>query len=104
MNIATRLGAVLALAMSGQVLAEAPTTLDFAALDKNHDGRISAVEARADAELHSIFDTLDLNHDGYLTPTEFSRWSRAGKVDGVDPSDPTTGPSGSRGGQHMPVR
>ena len=103
MNVATRLGIALALAASGQAVAETPNALDFRTVDKNHDGRISVAEARADPELLGKFDALDLNHDGFLTPAEFSRWSRAGKVEGAAPADPSTGPSGSSGAQHMPA-
>ncbi len=77
-----------------------PTLFDFKPMDINSDGRVSLEEAKPNSELVRAFEALDLNHDDFLTPLEFSRWSRAGKS--LVPSDPTTAPSGSNGAQHMP--
>jgi len=73
--------------------------VDFQKLDRNHDGKLSAQEARADAELTAEFDTLDVNHDGFLSPAEFQAWPRARKTQAPDPS---TAPGGSSGAQHLP--
>ncbi len=73
----------------------------FSTLDSNKDGRISLEEARAAPDLYASFDMLDLNHDGFLSPVEFQAWPRALKTN-VAARDPTTGPSGSAGAQHMP--
>ncbi|WP_420139404.1 EF-hand domain-containing protein [Sphingomonas sp.] len=40
----------------------------FASADANHDGKVSAAEAQAQAA--AAFDTVDANHDGILTPEE----------------------------------
>jgi hypothetical protein len=72
----------------------------FAAVDRNRDGAISALEAEAFADLQAQFETLDANRDGQLAPLEFERWSRAAKAG--KPVDPTTAPGGSSGAQHMP--
>jgi hypothetical protein len=74
----------------------------FGTLDTNKDGRISLAEARAAPDLYASFDMLDSNHDGYLSPAEFQAWPRALKSKDVAARDPTTGPSGSAGAQHMP--
>jgi hypothetical protein len=103
MNTAPHLGVfLLALVAAAQAVAQSPQLIDFRSLDTNHDGRISSVEGRASADLQDNFDALDKNQDGYLSPTEFAAWPRASK-DGETPADPTTGPSGSRGAQHMPA-
>jgi hypothetical protein len=94
---------VLALTAAGAICAQEPATpKDFSTLDKNKDGRVSSTEAEGRAELHDIFDALDKNHDGFLTATEFSAWSGAGNTKDAVPVDPTTGPGGSSGAQHMP--
>jgi hypothetical protein len=94
---------MLALTAAGSICAQAPAMpKDFSTLSKNKDGRVSSVEAEARAELHDIFDGLDKNHDGFLTGAEFSAWSGAGNTNDAVPVDPTTGPGGSSGAQHMP--
>jgi len=40
----------------------------FTAADTNHDGKLTQVEFRADAE--RFFNVLDLNHDGEIDPAE----------------------------------
>jgi hypothetical protein len=74
----------------------------FSTLDTNKDGKLSRSEARADPDLYMAFDTLDVNHDGFLSPQEFQAWPRALKTKDAAVRDPTTGPSGSAGAQHMP--
>jgi Ca2+-binding EF-hand superfamily protein len=76
--------------------------LAFSAVDANKDGKVSLLEARADPELYAEFAALDINQDGFLTPAEFSAWPRAAKTKDVTARDPTTGPGGSAGAQHMP--
>ena len=107
MKIATCLGLVLAVTFAANVDAQTPpaknqnpTLFDFKPIDMNADGRVSLEEAKPNSDLVSAFEALDVNHDDYLTPLEFSRWSRAGKS--LVPADPTTAPSGSNGAQHMP--
>jgi hypothetical protein len=76
--------------------------IDFAAVDKNGDRNVSKDEALLFPELASAFEMLDTDRDEAISPTEFSRWSRAGKVAGARPADPATAPGGSAGAQHMP--
>jgi Ca2+-binding EF-hand superfamily protein len=40
----------------------------FAEADANHDGKVSAAEAKARAD--AAFDAADTNHDGILSPEE----------------------------------
>lgn len=57
---------------------------DFAAMDTNHDGKLTRAEieawqqkqemARIMARNHAIFVALDTNHDGMLSPEEFSKF------------------------------
>lgn len=108
MRIDKHLGPLaLALIISAAALAAAPTptgppTIDFLSLDKNKDGKLSRAEVMNVDDLRADFDLLDTNHDDSLTPPEFGRWSRAGKTKDAMPVDPSTGPSGSSGAQHMP--
>jgi hypothetical protein len=105
---------LLALAVAGVAHAQTPpakasTTpadtpkIDFITIDRNTDGRLSKEEAAPVADLQIAFSLLDADGDDSVSPTEFSRWKRAGKVDGVKPPDPATTPSGSAGAQHMPA-
>jgi len=75
--------------------------VDFAAVDKDANGRLSKQEALAVADLDGVFASLDTDHDGSVSPVEFSHWSRAGKAN-LPPRDPATAPGGSAGAQHMP--
>ncbi|NUS39758.1 MAG: hypothetical protein HOQ02_12150 [Lysobacter sp.] len=60
--------------MSDQAL----TGDDFARIDTDHDGRISAAEA-ANAGLGSRFKALDMDGDGYISSAEFHAGMRADK-------------------------
>jgi hypothetical protein len=73
--------------------------VDFNKLDKNHDGKLSRLEAQADPGLSMDFDALDANHDGYLSVEEFQAWPRAKKTSAPDVG---TAPGGSSGAQHLP--
>jgi len=53
-------------------MAQAPKTLSFDELDKNHDAKLSLDEASADDKLFVAFKTLDKNKDGYLSREEFA--------------------------------
>lgn len=44
----------------------------FAALDKNHDGKVSKEEAAADKSLSPHFAMLDMDKDGNLDVMEFA--------------------------------
>lgn len=46
----------------------ARVTRMFTTADANHDGKVSAAEAQAQAA--AAFDAVDANHDGILTPEE----------------------------------
>lgn len=89
----------------GTVYADTPArqaSLDFASLDANSDGRISASEVQFVDDLRAEFPNLDANGDEELTPAEFGKWDRAASSSATAPADPSTGPSGSSGAQHMP--
>ena len=80
----------------------APALIGFQSVDANHDGKVSAQEAKTVADLSADFLTLDTDQDTLLTPVEFGRWSRAANISDALPSSPATGPGGSAGAQHMP--
>jgi hypothetical protein len=106
MKMAVSLTCVLmTCAAGGTVLAQGVGSelkpIAFSTLDTNKDGRISRSEAHADPELEMEFDMLDVNHDGFLSPAEFQAWPRALKTN-ASRHDPSTGPGGSAGAQHMP--
>ena len=46
--------------------------LVFAALDANHDGKVSKAEAQKNPAVSQMFDQADTNHDGFLSKDEFS--------------------------------
>jgi hypothetical protein len=79
-----------------------PTTIDFVVLDANTDGSVSVAEVQYVDDLRADFASLDANRDEKLSPVEFAKWSRAGNTKDALPLDPSTGPSGSSGAQHMP--
>lgn len=51
---------------------------DFAALDRDQDGSISAAEAAGDTNLKANFKKLDKDGDGKLSRTEFETGVAAG--------------------------
>lgn len=51
-----------------------PSASWFAAVDANHDGKITRVEYLA--EFTPYFDTLDTDHDGEIGPDEISNYER----------------------------
>jgi hypothetical protein len=93
---------LLLVSSAGALAAEVSPIEEFRKLDRNADGRLSGAEAKVRPELEAAFDSLDKNHDGFLSPEEFGVWSGLGKPGGAKPVDPSTGPSGSGGAQHMP--
>lgn len=76
--------------------------VDFAQVDGNVDGSISRQEALAADDLQASFELLDTDRNQTISPTEFARWSRAGKSTPDVPKDPATAPGGSAGAQHVP--
>lgn len=86
-------------------------------LDTNHDGRISAAEAKADPKLAARFAQMDVNKDGFVDKADFELkmkqrrddWfakadtnkdgllSKA-EFDAAKPDGPMHGPRGHRGG------
>jgi len=100
MNNATRIGSfVLSCAIAGAVFAQAAppvapalpgasSSAEFTAIDQNKDGKVSSTEAQSNTDLRSAFSSLDADKDTYLTPSEFSKWNKAGKSGGaMPPSD-----------------
>jgi len=47
---------------------------DFARLDMNNDGFVTADEASAYSPLANDFKHVDLNHDGKISKAEYSQW------------------------------
>ena len=47
------------------------TAAVFAALDANHDGKISKAEAQKNPAVSQMFDQADKDHDGFLSKAEF---------------------------------
>lgn len=103
----------VALTMAGHISAQTPAAkpkpattvaprIDFVTVDKNANGSISKEETKGIADLESAFAQLDADQDDAVTPAEFARWNRAGKITGAPRPDPATAPSGSAGAQHMP--
>jgi Ca2+-binding EF-hand superfamily protein len=107
MKLAVPLACLLLASLpGGRILAQGTHAelkpIAFSTLDSNKDGKISPAEARADPDLYASFEMLDANHDGFLSPREFAAWPRALKTQDAT-HDPTTGPGGSAGSQHMPA-
>lgn len=50
--------------------------IDFAKLDRNHDGFISRQEAKADPTLEREFDALDTHHSGRLSKAQLEGWMK----------------------------
>jgi EF hand len=72
----------------------------FRKLDRDNDGRISALEAADSPKVAAAFTTADKDHDGYLSQEEFEAMNPASpnsmkEVDASSPSgDRATAPSG----------
>ncbi len=79
-----------------------PQASDFRSLDKDSDGFVSLSEAEPAGALHDVFAALDRNQDGKLSAVEFATWSGADKTRTPTPASPATGPGGSGNAQHMP--
>jgi Ca2+-binding EF-hand superfamily protein len=62
--------AALVLVLAGPALAQ-DSGLVFAALDANHDGKVSKAEAQKNPAVSQMFDQADANHDGFLSKQEF---------------------------------
>ena len=45
---------------------------EFARLDTNHDGKLSATEAAADPKVQAMWKELDTNNDGTVSQAEFN--------------------------------
>ncbi len=50
--------------------------IDFATLDRNHDGFISRAEAKANPTLEREFDALDTHRTGRLSKAQLEGWMR----------------------------
>lgn len=50
--------------------------IDFATLDRNHDGFISREEAKANPTLEREFDALDTRHAGRLSKAQLEGWMK----------------------------
>jgi len=50
--------------------------IDFAKLDRNHDGFIGRQEAKADPTLEREFDALDTHHTGRLDKAQLEGWMK----------------------------
>jgi hypothetical protein len=73
-TLATIIGMVSGLALSTAIYAGA----DFATLDANQDGSISADEAAADPELSKNWSTIDADENGMVDAAEFSAFEGMG--------------------------
>jgi hypothetical protein len=51
--------------------------LDFAELDKDHDGYIGRQDASVWSALAKVFDKFDADHDGKLSRMEFERFEHS---------------------------
>lgn len=69
----------------------------FNHLDTNHDGRVSAAEARADSSFNDRFSTLDADRNGYVSNDELTAGSsnNTGTASTTTDSSTTTTTSGS---------
>ena len=61
----------------------------FRKLDKDSDGRISALEAADNPKVAAAFTLADKDKDGYLSPEEFASISSTGAHPDVDASSPS---------------
>ncbi|MEW8505907.1 MAG: hypothetical protein AB2598_04335 [Candidatus Thiodiazotropha sp.] len=67
-TLATMMGMISGLALSTALVAGT----DFATLDANQDGSISAEEAAADPELSKNWSSIDKDENGMVDAAEFS--------------------------------
>ena len=67
-------GAMTAVLTVGAVALTQKTTVSFADLDKDGDGRISVTEATAHRKLSRAFPEVDVNRDDYVSEREFRDW------------------------------
>jgi EF hand len=71
----------------------------FARLDKDQDGRVSAIEAASDSKVAAAFTTADRNKDGYLSPAEFVQMMQSSRTSpdssSAQPRSPATAPPSS---------
>lgn len=69
----------------------------FQHLDTNHDGRVSAAEARADSSFNDRFSALDTDRNGYVSNDELTAASsnNTGTASTTTDSSTTTTTSGS---------
>ena len=67
-------GAMTAVLAVGAVALTQKTTVSFADLDKDGDGRISVTEATAHRKLSRAFPQVDVNRDDYISEREFQDW------------------------------
>lgn len=49
----------------------------FKTLDRNGDGELSKVEARADSSISAQFASFDINLNGYITKSEYDAYIRS---------------------------
>ncbi len=73
-TLATIIGMFSGLALSTAIYAGS----DFATLDTNQDGSISAEEASADPELSQNWSTIDADENGMVDAAEFSAFESMG--------------------------
>jgi Ca2+-binding EF-hand superfamily protein len=66
---------VTAVLLSAHAIAGPEIDKEFAAMDADHDGKVSAAEHAAGAK--SMFATMDANHDGKVTAEEMSAAHKA---------------------------
>jgi Ca2+-binding EF-hand superfamily protein len=84
-TLATLIGMFGGLALTTSLYAES----DFATLDTNQDGSISAEEASMDSELSKNWSTIDADESGSVDATEFSAFEAMGSGSEA-PDTPTT--------------
>ncbi|MES9992046.1 MAG: hypothetical protein ABW098_08835 [Candidatus Thiodiazotropha sp.] len=73
-TLATMIGMISGLALSTALVAGT----DFATLDANQDGSISAEEAAVDAELSKNWSSIDKDENGMVDAAEFSAFEGMG--------------------------
>jgi len=71
---AALVGFLSAVVAAGAVAMTQKSTVSFADLDKDGDGRISVAEATAHKKLSRAFAAVDVNRDDYISEREFLNW------------------------------